>query len=84
MANGCRFRRKALSAASSHLPLGAWVRLRNRRNGAMLTLRITDHGPFVRGRLIDVSEAAAKRLGMIKNGLAPVTIEILSVKPFHC
>lgn len=53
------------------------VRVTNRRNGRTAIVRINDRGPFVRGRIIDVSEAAAAQLGMIQSGIAPVSVERL-------
>jgi len=62
-----------LTAAHRTLPFGTMVRVTNRRNGRSVVVRITDRGPFTRGRIIDVTPAAARALGM--SGLAPVTIE---------
>lgn len=73
MANGCPFHRHALTAASRILPLGARVRVRLR--GKSVIVPITDRGPYHRGRDLDLSEAAAARLGMLNLGLAHVEIE---------
>ena len=75
MANGCRFHRHALTAASRALPLGERVRVRLR--GKSVIVPVTDLGPYISGRVIDLSEAAAARLGMIRSGLANVEIERL-------
>lgn len=73
-ANGERFDPRALTAAHKTLPLGSYVIVKNLRNGRMLEVRINDRGPYLDGRVIDLSEAAAKRLGMHKEGLAPVLL----------
>jgi peptidoglycan lytic transglycosylase len=63
----------ALTAAHRTLPFGSFVRVTNRRNGRSVVVRISDRGPFVRGRIIDLSPAAARALGF--SGLAPVTVD---------
>ena len=67
----------ALTAAHKTLPLGTYVRVRNLRNGKTLDLRINDRGPFARGRIIDLSFTAAKNLGVVGPGTAPVRITAL-------
>jgi len=62
----------AMTAAHRTLPFGSHVRVTNKRNGRSVTVRINDRGPFVRGRVIDLSPAAARALGFA--GLAPVTL----------
>jgi peptidoglycan lytic transglycosylase len=64
----------AMTAAHRTLPFGALVRVTNRRNGRSVVVRINDRGPFVRGRIIDLSPAAARALGF--SGLAPVTVDV--------
>lgn len=77
-ASGERFDKNALTAAHRTLPLGTRVRVTNKRNGRSVVVRINDRGPFGgRGRIIDVSEAAARRLGMIDDGVVPVGLEVL-------
>jgi peptidoglycan lytic transglycosylase len=71
-ASGQRMNPHAMTAAHRTLPLGSRVQVVNRRNGKKVTVRINDRGPFVRGRVIDVSPAAAHALGF--SGLAPVTV----------
>lgn len=68
----------ALTAAHKTLPLGTWVRVRNLQNGRSLDVRINDRGPFVRGRIIDLSYTAASRLGVVGPGTAPVEILALA------
>jgi rare lipoprotein A len=67
----------AMTAAHKTLPLGTYVRVRNLNNGKTLDLRINDRGPFARGRIIDLSYAAAKTLGVVGPGTAPVKVTAL-------
>jgi len=76
-ASGERFDPRAMTAAHRTLPLGTRVRVTNTRNGRSVIVRINDRGPYSKGRVIDLSRAAAAQLGMIDAGLAPVTIEVL-------
>jgi rare lipoprotein A len=71
-ASGERAEPSALTAAHKSLPFGARVRVTNRKNGRSVVVRINDRGPFVRGRIIDLTPAAARELGF--SGLAPVTL----------
>lgn len=71
-ANGERFNTHALTAAHKHLPFGTRVTVTNRRNGRSVVVRISDRGPYARGRCIDLSHAAANAIGM--GGLAPVEV----------
>lgn len=66
-------------AAHKTLPLPARVRVTNLENGRRVTVRVNDRGPFVRGRIIDVTSATAKKLGFHDKGLAQVRVEVLSV-----
>jgi rare lipoprotein A len=77
-ASGERFDEDALTAAHETLPLGTRVRVTNLRNGRTVLVRINDRGPRYRGRVIDLSRAAAAELGMIHPGTAPVRIEVLN------
>ncbi|MGB3691884.1 MAG: septal ring lytic transglycosylase RlpA family protein [Spirulinaceae cyanobacterium] len=76
-ANGERFNQNAMTAAHRSLPFNTRVRVTNKNNGRSLVLRINDRGPFIRGRIIDVSVGAAKQLGMYSSGVAPVKVEVL-------
>jgi rare lipoprotein A len=71
-ASGERANPRALTAAHRTLPFGTRVKFTNKRNGRTVMVRINDRGPFKRGRIIDLTPAAAQRLGM--DGLAPVTV----------
>lgn len=68
-----------ISAAHKVLPLGTYVRVRHLANGRTLDVQINDRGPFVAGRIIDLSYAAAQRLGIVEPGTAPVEIVALGV-----
>jgi rare lipoprotein A len=71
---GERFDMNALSAAHKTLPLPSLVEVTNLDNGTTATLRINDRGPFVEGRIIDLSKAAAEELGMLRAGVAKVRV----------
>ncbi|MGH1571312.1 septal ring lytic transglycosylase RlpA family protein [Methylobacterium sp. P31] len=71
-ANGERFNTHALTAAHRTLPFGTKVRVTNRSNGRSVVVRINDRGPYVGGRVIDLSNASARALGM--SGLAKVSL----------
>ena len=73
-ASGERAQSSGLTAAHRTLPFGTRVEVTNKRNGRSVTVRINDRGPFVRGRVIDVTPAGAKALGF--SGLAPVTLAV--------
>jgi rare lipoprotein A len=75
-ASGERFDPKGFTAAHRTLALGSRVRVTNLGNGQAVTVKITDRGPFVRGRIIDVSLAAAQALGITDKGLAQVRLEV--------
>jgi rare lipoprotein A len=74
-ASGERFDQNELTAAHRQLPLGAEVKVTNLENGRSITVAINDRGPYVGGRVIDLSKAAAQRLGIVEDGLAKVRIE---------
>lgn len=76
-ANGERFNMNAMTAAHRSLPFGTKVKVTNPRNGRSVTVRINDRGPFHGGRNIDLSRAAAARIGMVNSGVAKVTMEVL-------
>lgn len=70
-----------LTAAHNTLPFGTQVMVTNLDNGKSVVVRINDRGPFVKNRLIDLSFAAARVLGMVGTGTAPVKVEVLSGFP---
>lgn len=63
-----------MTAAHKTFPCGTKVHVTNKRNGRSVDVTITDRGPFVRGRIIDLSHSAAKQLGMFATGTAPVVV----------
>ena len=73
-ASGERFDQRAFTAASPSLPLGTRVRVTNLANRRSTVVRINDRGPFVRGRVLDVSHAAARELDMLGCGTARVSV----------
>ncbi len=80
-ASGERFDKNALTAAHRTLPFGSIVRVTNLKNGRSVKVRINDRGPFGKGRIIDVSEAAARKLRMIRAGVVPVEVEVVRLAP---
>jgi rare lipoprotein A len=76
-ASGERYDMHGLSAAHKTLPLQTWVRVHNLDNGRQMDLRINDRGPFVDGRIIDLSYGAAQRLGVVAPGTARVRLTAL-------
>ncbi len=76
-ASGHPYHKEAMTAAHRSLPLGTWVRVVNESNGNYVVVQITDRGPFIKNRVIDLSLAAAKNLDMLKKGTVPVSLEVL-------
>jgi rare lipoprotein A len=74
-ASGKPFDDSKLTAAHRTLPLNTRVRVTNLKTGRSVEVTITDRGPYIGGRVIDLSKAAAKQLGMVKEGLVPVRIQ---------
>lgn len=77
-ANGEIFDTSQLTAAHKTLPFGTIVKVENIQNGKSVEVRINDRGPFVEGRIIDLSRAGAEAIGMIGTGIAQVRIEVVS------
>lgn len=77
-ASGEVYNQEDLTAASTVIPLGSRVMVTNLNNGRAVEVRINDHGPYVKGRKIDLSHQAARTLGIVKPGTAPVRIDVLS------
>jgi rare lipoprotein A len=78
-ANGDIFDQQKLTAAHKTLPLGTKAIVTNLENGNTVEVEINDRGPYVPGRVIDLSYAAAKQLGFIKSGIAPVEVVLLTL-----
>ena len=76
-ANGERYDQNAMTAAHKSLRFGTKVKVTNLNNGKSVIVRINDRGPYIDGRIIDVSAAAARSLDMISSGVAPVRVDIL-------
>ncbi|MDQ2084196.1 septal ring lytic transglycosylase RlpA family protein [Xanthobacteraceae bacterium Astr-EGSB] len=74
-ANGERAHAHGMTAAHRTLPFGTMVRVTHRKSGKSVVVRINDRGPFIRGRVIDLTPAAARALGF--NGLAPVHLAVV-------
>lgn len=74
-ASGERYDSNSLTGAHRTLPFGTRVRVTNLRNGRSVVIRINNRGPFIRGRIIDVSYAAARELDFVSRGVAQVRIE---------
>nr|WP_204104085.1 septal ring lytic transglycosylase RlpA family protein [Spirulina major] len=76
-ANGEIYNQYGLSAAHRTLPFGTQVRVTNLNNNRAVVVRINDRGPFIRGRIIDLSQGAAQAIDMVGSGVAPVKVEVL-------
>ena len=74
-ASGERFDQNALTAAHRKLPLGSVVKVTNLDNGRSIVVAINDRGPYTKGRVIDLSKGAARKLGIVDDGIAKVRIE---------
>ncbi|HLS70555.1 MAG TPA: septal ring lytic transglycosylase RlpA family protein [Chitinophagaceae bacterium] len=80
MANGEKFSQKRKNAAHPDLPFGTKVKVKNLKNGKTTKVIIKDRGPFVEGRIIDLSRKSAKKLDMIQDGIVPVKIKYRKAK----
>ncbi|MDD2500153.1 MAG: septal ring lytic transglycosylase RlpA family protein [Geobacter sp.] len=78
--NGELFNMQAMTAAHKTLPFGVYVKVEHKKTGKEVTVRINDRGPFVGNRIIDLSEGAAAKLGMLQEGVASVKISALGYK----
>ena len=76
-ASGERYSKYAMTAAHRTLPFGTRVRVTHLESGLHVEVRVNDRGPFVKGRIIDLSYAAARKLGMVREGVAKVRVEPL-------
>ena len=80
-ASGERYDMNAMTAAHRTLPFGTWVRVQSLVNGRQIDVRITDRGPFINSRVIDVSRAAAEALGMLGLGFKEVVLLVPETSP---
>jgi rare lipoprotein A len=76
-ASGERFDKNELTAAHPTLPFGTRLRVTDVSSGRFVTVRVNDRGPFVRGRVVDISPSAAEALGMVDKGLANVRLDVV-------
>jgi rare lipoprotein A len=76
-ANGEKFDPNELTAAHPTLPFGTRLRVTNQATGRSVTVRVNDRGPYVPGRVVDVSYSAAQELGMVGRGVAPVKLDVV-------
>jgi rare lipoprotein A len=76
-ASGERFNKNAMTAAHRTLRMGTRVKVTRIKNGRTVIVRINDRGPYSKGRIIDLSEAAARDLDMLEDGIAKVKVEVL-------
>jgi rare lipoprotein A (peptidoglycan hydrolase) len=79
-ADGSRFNMHEMTAAHKSLPFGTVVKVTNLNNNKECVVRITDRGPFIHGRIIDLSRAAAQQIGMLGSGVANVKVEVIGKK----
>lgn len=77
---GGDFNPNALTAAHKTLPCGSIVKVTNKLNGKSVTVKINDRGPYIKGRVIDLSKAAAQKIAMIERGVVPVKVELIVYK----
>jgi rare lipoprotein A len=78
VASGGWFNPNAMTAAHKTLPFGTKVRVTNRNNGRSVVVTINDRGPYIKGRVIDLSRAAAQQVGMTGSGVAPVSVTVVA------
>ena len=76
-ASGERYRHELQTAAHKTLPLGSYVKVTNQKNGKSVVVKINDRGPFVRGRIIDLSKSAFAEIGATSSGLVKVDIQLI-------
>lgn len=74
-ASGQRFTKHKLTCAHRKLPFGTLLQITNLKNGKSIEVTVNDRGPFIKGRVVDLSYAAAKEIGLIKAGAAPVKLK---------
>lgn len=80
-ASGQTYNKHQMSAAHKTLPLGTQIRVTDIVSGNSIVVKVNDRGPFVKGRIIDLSREAADELGMIEKGITSVRLEVLSLPP---
>jgi rare lipoprotein A len=76
-ANGERFKPMGLTAAHRRLPFGTKLKVTNLRNGKFVVVRVNDRGPFIRGRILDLSLGAARAIGMTGSGVGKISFVVV-------
>lgn len=76
--SGTRFHQDSLTCAHKTLPFGTILRVRNTNNNKEVVVKVTDRGPYAKGRIVDLSKRAAKQIGMLSAGVTNVEVEVLS------
>ncbi len=80
-ASGEIFDMHAMTAAHRTLPFDTWVEVTNLKNGKQVDVRVTDRGPYIDGRIIDLSMGAAEHLGMVRDGIVKVRLQVIEPPP---
>jgi rare lipoprotein A len=80
-ASGAPYEPQGFTAAHRSLPFGSVLRVTRKDGGQVVYVRVTDRGPFTRGRILDLSRAAAERLDMLRVGVVPIRVEVLEYGP---
>lgn len=80
-ASGAPYEPKGFTAAHRNLPFGTILRVTRKDGGQVVYVRVTDRGPYARGRILDLSRAAAERLGMLRAGVVKIKVEVLEYGP---
>ncbi len=75
VSDGTRYHKDSLTCAHRTLPFGTLLKVTNKANGKEVVVKVNDRGPFLKGRVVDLSMAAARELGMVSSGVASVTVE---------
>ena len=76
-ASGTIYRPNEMTAAHNTLPFGTLIEVTNQRNGRSVRVTVTDRGPHVKGRIVDVSKKAARQLDLVEAGVVPVQVRVL-------
>ncbi|MFN8390834.1 MAG: septal ring lytic transglycosylase RlpA family protein [Bdellovibrionota bacterium] len=76
-ASGETFNKDSLTAAHKSYPFGTKLKVTNPQNGKSVTVRVNDRGPYAKGRSLDLSDRAAKEIGITKSGVSPVQMEVV-------
>jgi rare lipoprotein A len=82
-ASGQRYNKNRFTAAHKTLPLGTQIQVTDTLTGRSIVVKVNDRGPFVKGRILDLSREAADELGMIKKGVADIELKVMSTPQHH-